>query len=327
MSVTLAVKRRLPAAIIAVALFSGSLLVGLRAADQTDQPTTSTTATIQTPNPQAEPAGATPLPQPSWPQLIGLALGSGFLGGIFGELWRALLEWLRRRSEAKTRAKDVVDRHLDPVLKSADELLGKLRSLAQEDFHDFRTLPRETKTDLHSFVDLGSVFYLFANFWARLEILRKDGLYVNLNQDPQGKQLTSFLYCLESKRVRVVDRAWQRAIGESLIVPDKEKRDCIPFRDFVERYLSDEEYRVWFKPLRTIMEQIGHTRHRQRLLLYGVIVHALYDTLDPKHMTTKGRPAYPNKLTRRTRKDLRFRVFKVYLPFVRDTHKYIIAEG
>ncbi|MCH7780246.1 MAG: hypothetical protein IH848_05310, partial [Acidobacteria bacterium] len=233
-----AATRLLPAAVIATALFTGALLIGPFSVGQAPE----TLPDQSEPTPvQAEPPGGgenTPPLQATWFKLIALATTSGLLGGLFGELWRELLGWIRRRAEAKTRAKEIVHEHMDPILKSADELLGKLRSLAQEDFRDFRRLPPETSADLHSFVNLGSVFYLFANFWARLEILRKEGLYVNLNKDPRGKKLMQFLHCLESTRVRVVDRAWQRAIGECLIVSGKERHDCMHFRDFVECYLS-----------------------------------------------------------------------------------------
>ena len=39
-----------------------------------------------------------------------------------------------RRSERKITSERFIDEHLDPLLKSADELVGKLLSLAQEDF-------------------------------------------------------------------------------------------------------------------------------------------------------------------------------------------------
>src|SRR5215467_2808253 len=62
-----------------------------------------------------------------------------------------------------------------------------------------------------------ALFICSLNF-GRLEILRRDSFHVELAQDREGRVLLRFLRCLESKRVRLVDQAWQRAIGESLIL-------------------------------------------------------------------------------------------------------------
>ena len=84
------------------------------------------------------------------------------------------------------------------------------------------------------------------------------------------------------------------------------------------------------RPLEEILLTAGRgqerdrRRARQRVLQYGVVVHAFIDTLDPKHRTTRERPAYPNKLTRRTKRDLIGRVFGQYLPKVsrKNVQKY-----
>jgi len=71
----------------------------------------------------------------AWLELVTAA----FSGGIVVKLLDyAYAEYLRR-SETSATAKEVVNRHLDPILKAADELVGKLRSLAEEDFKEFRT--------------------------------------------------------------------------------------------------------------------------------------------------------------------------------------------
>lgn len=76
------------------------------------------------------------------------------------------------------------------------------------------------------------------------------------------------------------------------------------------------------RPLYTLTTRMRHTQERQRLLQYGAVLHALIDTLDPKHHVTGNRPGWPNKLTKNSRRALRFRVFSVYLPFVRTKEKY-----
>jgi hypothetical protein len=134
-----------------------------------------------------------------------------------------------------------------------------------------------------------------------------------------------FVRSLESRHIRLVDRAWQRAIGESLIIDRQSVMDIRPFRDFVEQYESSAGLRRWFEPLADMLRRSQDKKVRQRVLCYGVVVHAMIDTLDPKHHTTKPRPGYANKLSRRSRHDLIGRVFGVYLPNVRGIAKYAVV--
>ncbi len=96
--------------------------------------------------------------------------------------------------------------------------------------------------------------------------------------------------------------------------------------EFVQAPETSEDVRRWIEPLATVFNRTQHTRDRQQLLQYGTVVHALIDTLDPKHVVTSERPSYPNKLTERTRKDLKYRVFGVYLKFVSRQISYLPGE-
>jgi hypothetical protein len=253
----------------------------------------------------------------SWFQLLTAALG----GGVTVKVLDILYQEFRHRSEHSQTAKRFVDNHLDPLLKAADELVGKLRSLAESDFEDLHDIDAgaETLEAPH----FSSLLFLFGRFWARMEIIRQEGLSVAMSQDKRGKQLQNFLDCLESRRVRVVDRISQRAVGEVLLARQNGNLGTIGFIEFVKIYESDAQTRRWMTSLVRVLSRTRHTRDRQRLLQYGAVVHALVDTLDPKHLVTRDRPSYPNKLTRRSRNDLKFRVFDLYLPFVRTSRKYL----
>src|SRR5262249_13186930 len=132
-----------------------------------------------------------------------------------------------------------------------------------------------------------------------------------------------FLRSLESRRVRLVDRGWQRAIGECVIAATADRAEIIQFKTFVEQFESDARLRNWLQPIAHILRDCRLPRARQRVLQYGVVIHALIDTLDPKHLTTRERPAYPNKLSEQAKRDLAGRVFGVYLPDVRNARKYL----
>jgi hypothetical protein len=229
---------------------------------------------------------------------------------------------LRGRWQSSAAARRVIDTQLDPLLKAADELQGKLRSLAEEDFRDFRAMPSPVMQQ-RDLVNICSTLYLFAQFWGRLEILRRESFHADLARNKKGAILLSFLRSLESRRVRLVDRAWQRAIGECVIAETVDRADVIQFRNFVERFESETRLGQWLQPLEQILRDCKLPRARQRVLQYGVVVQALIDTLDPEHLTTRERPGYPNKLSQQTKRDLVGRVFGVYLPDVRNHEKYV----
>jgi hypothetical protein len=62
---------------------------------------------------------------------------------------------------------------LDPLLKAADEVVGKLHSLAIEDFKNFGE--QAIALNPISDKDFGGLIYLFGRFWAQIEIMRQDG--------------------------------------------------------------------------------------------------------------------------------------------------------
>lgn len=251
-----------------------------------------------------------------WIQLFAAALG----GGLTVKLVDIAYQEIRSRMESRRTAARFVDEHLDPLLKAADEVAGKLVSLANEDFRSLGSNVDITSLTNH---DFGSLLYLLCRFWARIEILRQEGLSVAIASDARGAKLQSLIACLESRKVRIVDRIEQRAIGELLLRPAPDYLRTIGYVEFVKRIESEPEVRRWIEPLSRVLGGMQHTSHRQRLLLYGVVVHALIDTLDPKHVVTSERPSYPGKLSEKTRKDLRYRVFGVYLTFVPDQTKYL----
>ena len=258
------------------------------------------------------------MPDVSWLDLATAALSGGM---VVKALDIAYLEY-QARKQRKWTAKRFVDENLDPLLKAGDELVGKIRSLAER---DFTPLISETFTPSQASISEGyaSVAYLFARFWARVDILRREGLYIELSHDQRGKRLMSFLGCLESQRVRIVDRTRQRAIGETLVQTTiGGKLDCIPFVEFVEKYERDQRFRDWVSPLVQVLARARYRADKQRLLQYGVVVHALLDTLDQEHVVTNDRPSYPNKLSKKTKRSLKYRVFGQYSPFVLNQWKY-----
>jgi hypothetical protein len=253
----------------------------------------------------------------SWLQLFSAALG----GGLTVKIVDIIYQEVRRRLDQTRSATKFVDEHLDPLLKAADELVGKLHSLATEDFKSISKRRLTLESIDHN--DFGSLLFLFGRFWAQIEIIRLEGLSIGIAKDARGKKLQSFFACLESRKIRIVDRISQRAIGELFISPSMGSPKTLGYIEFVKLVETDERAKRWIGPLAELVSRTVHIANRQKLLAYGVVVHALIDTLDLEHNVTNKRPSYPGKLTTRTWKDLKYRVFDVYLKFVDDKAKFI----
>lgn len=232
-----------------------------------------------------------------------------------------LYQEVRRHFERSQSAKRFVDEHLDPLLKAADELVGKLRSLADEDFKSLRDVNPDTdRIENH---DFSSLLFLLAKLWANIEIIRQEGLSVSIVKDIRGQRLQNFMNCMESRKVRIVDRISQRAVGELMLMRRDGGLETITFIEFIQRIESNPDSRRWIAPVTRVLSRTRHTSERQRLLQYGAVVHALIDTLDPTHQVTRLRPSYPNKLSKKTWRGLNYRVFGQYLKFVPDPKKYL----
>lgn len=248
-----------------------------------------------------------------------LTLGELLTAAVSGGFGAKVLDWLhdewKRRAGESRSAQQVVERHLDPILKAGDELVGKIRSLAVTDFAAFRTHePNDADIEF-----LGAM-YLFAQLWAWLQILRRESIYVVLSSVKEGQRLQEFMNALEATRVRLVSRAVQRGIGEALIETGP-KAGVLSLYEFVDRQ-TDPRLHRWLDPVEEILGKPQHTSNRQRLLVYGAIVHAMLDTLDPSHKVTQNRPGWGNKLSKRSRRELESRVFPVYLKCVAQPHAY-----
>jgi hypothetical protein len=132
-----------------------------------------------------------------WLGLFTAALG----GGLTVKALDIIYQEIRRRQEKAQSATKFVDEHLDPLLKAADEVVGKVHSLATEDFKTLAGRKLSLNPMTHS--DFFSLLYLLSRFWARIEIIRREGLSVAIVKDKRGEMLQSFVTCLESRRVRI----------------------------------------------------------------------------------------------------------------------------
>ena len=244
----------------------------------------------------------------NWTTLFTAALS----GGAVAKLADYLISWIANFRKERRTAKNLVDAHLDPLLKAADAISGKTTSLAERDF-----LPLSGQKECACGgmdPDLIGLTYLYASFWSRIEILERESLGISLSADARGKKLSKFIACLGSKQIRLVNRTHQKAIGESASqVPPSGGLRTIGILEFGEILNAGDSVKTWCYPLTQLLGDTTAKSTRQKLLVYGVVLHALVDTLDPKHHSTHKRPSYPNKLSNESKRRIEHLIFREYL--------------
>lgn len=260
------------------------------------------------------------MPDSTWLTLLTSSVG----GGLVVKLLDYLTETRRRQRERQQTARDLLVKHHDPIAKSADELVGEIRSLAVSDFLDFRVSASQHMTDEELVLRRMAAVYYFVNFWSRIQMLRIEADSLSIAAAPAGSRLQKFIQQLESRAVRIVERTWQRACGEAILFSDSSGRRPLNLFEFVSRIRTDPQFHLWFLPLEQLLAATARDKRiRQRILKYGVVLHALIDTLDAKHVLSNARDPWPNKLSEAVRKELSYGTFRKHLPFVEGYGRYL----
>lgn len=252
------------------------------------------------------------------PALFAAALS----GGIVARLIDYVYTWARDALNKRSSAKAIIDAHLDPILKAADAVIGKTKSLAGRDFELFmRDDKAAQNADFNP--DLIGLVYLYARLWGKFEILARQSLGVSLSSDKRGVKLQQFIACLGSPKIRLVNRTHQNAIGEltTELSPTGELR-TIGVVEFQQKISGTSPASVWCEPLIQLLTRSKEKAVRQQLLVYGVVVHALVDTLDPSHQSTHPRDPYPNKLSEKSKHEVNRLVFDEYLSKIGAINRY-----
>lgn len=210
---------------------------------------------------------------------------------------------------------------LDPILKSADELYGKIYSLAKEDFATFINPSNSFSNDIDH--NRKYVIYLFAQFWAQLEYIRLKSQYTSLSEFEKGRQLINYIETIESRSFRLLDRSVQRVIGEILISGASTSFRVMNLNDFIRQYDDvNSEVRKWATKIENILIQTHDKKIRQRILVFGVIVASLIDHLDPEHRIIHPNKVYKNKLNPTSKNVIRGNLLSHYLKFVKNKKNY-----
>jgi len=242
-------------------------------------------------------------------------------GGAAWEGFKFIYPELKRKLETRRLAIGSFFKNLDPILKSASELYGKLESLAKEDFSTYTNPQNSNSSDVDQ--NKKYVLYLFSQFWGHLENLRLESQYTALSKVKKGNHLLRFIETFESRKFRILDRSQQRIIGECLITQKDQKFRVLTLNEFLIQYednSSNLHKRVAF--LESFLNSVKDKDKRQTVLVFGVIVAALIDHFDPKYRTVRRRSVYLNKLTQKSRKSIKVQLLEHYIPFIKNKKRY-----
>lgn len=242
-------------------------------------------------------------------------------GGAAWEGFKFIYPEIKRKISKRTEAHKILYKNLDPILKAADELYGKLESLAKEDFSTF-TNPQHSISS-NTIHNKKYIYYLFSQFWAQLEFLRLQSQYTDLSQIKAGKQLLRFIETIESRKFRILDRSLQRIIGESLIIHNQQTFRIITLWEFMTRLEEgNSALTTWISHLEKKLEMVKGKETRQQVLKFGVVVAAFINHFDSKSRIVRNRKVYLNKLSIKTKRIIRDVLISSYLPFLKDKKKY-----
>ncbi|MFA7116601.1 MAG: hypothetical protein WC140_05145 [Bacteroidales bacterium] len=242
-------------------------------------------------------------------------------GGVLWEGFKFFYPDIKKILGYRIDAKNTLYENLDPILKSSDELLGKLESLAKEDFATYVN-PSNSNSNSPKH-NKRYIVYLFAQFWAQLEYLRLKSQYNSLAKIKKGKELLSFIDTIESRKFRILDRSIQRIIGQSLITNSNQKFKVMTLNEFMIEYEKpDSAIAIWGKKLEDTLQSVDDKKNRQTILLFGVIISMLINHFDPKHKSVRKRVVYKSKLSQRSKKIIKNRLLNQYLKFIKSKEEY-----
>jgi hypothetical protein len=246
---------------------------------------------------------------------------SAVTGGALWEGFKFLYPEVKRKIDTYKEANDLLFKSIDPLLKAADELYGKLWSLAKEDFATI--INKENSISRNPEHNLQYIQYLFAQFWANLEYIRIQNQYTSLSRIKKGRQLIRYIETFESRHFRILDRSVQRIIGESLIEYSSQKFTIMSLNEFMNEISgTNPRFAEWIKQLEDFLNSVKDKKYRQQVLKYGIIIATLIDHFDPDYKVVRRRDIYLNKLTIKSKKELEKNLLNHYLPFKKNPDNY-----
>lgn len=198
--------------------------------------------------------------------IAAIALAGSLLNAILTVFGASVLQ-------TRNEAKETLEKYREPLLDASYELQARLHNLLSCNFvenfmHNDGTARREAA--------INTTLYVFAQFFAWREIIRREIQYLRFPKDHKTRQIINLLrkigdtFLSESYgRQFMIWRVEQRGIGERMIESADGNMTCLGYASFIERRPAMEE---WLGPIEhnlEIMNEGGRKRwtELQHLLL------------------------------------------------------------
>lgn len=195
----------------------------------------------------------------------------------------------KKESRQKTeKAEEVLAKYREPLVLAAFELQSRcyniLRGQVLKNFHANGN-EREREYTIQN------TCYVFAQYLAWTEIIRREVQFLNLGEVESNRQLNilqenirSVLLNNSYGTVCRIFRGEQRAIGELMITTKGTESFCLGYAEFVAK--TEPEFLNWFQPLRESVDEMARNLASGKARLIE-LQHALVDLieyLDPNYV-------------------------------------------
>lgn len=159
--------------------------------------------------------------------------------------------------QAKRDSKKVLDTYREPLIAASFELQSRLYNILSLDFvgkwiKDERTGKRDAA--------IHSTLYVFAQFFAWRELIRREVQYLRFSRDEQTRLFAQLLRDIGEEFLAdrygqqfMIWRVEQRGLGERMIVPSDGGKACLGYAAFLDqRGMMDE----WLNPIERDLENL-----------------------------------------------------------------------
>ena len=214
-----------------------------------------------------------------------VALASALISARSSRGQAILSARLQEQADARTRdeaREDVMSRYRDPLLWAAFDLQARVFNFARGP-EAFLTLCYERGTPRERHYALRNTLFVFAEYLGWVEILRRRVQFLDLGDRADNRRLVELLDSISTafnhggSSFRLF-RGEQRAIGESVIVPDHDSDTCIGYAEFSRRLDDDPTFAAWFAGLSTDIRDFAASPVPHERLFR--LQHALIDLID-----------------------------------------------
>ncbi|MBE9001147.1 hypothetical protein IQ274_23720 [Nostoc sp. LEGE 12447] len=222
-------------------------------------------------------------------------LVSSIIGGIIGAMTKLIFDViLPQKLQNSLQVKKVVEKYRNPILRASLDLQSRLYNIVDQSFLQIYC----HRSDVDKEYAITSTLYVFAEFLAWTEILRREVQFLDFGNAKSNQELERLLGNISRQFTSDalnftfrLPKGQQRAIGEIMIV-EGESLECIGFAKFASKLENEPDFSRWFSSLkediRVLASQPKNYGERlqddQRLVeIYNALV-KLLEFLDPNYV-------------------------------------------